>query len=355
MKPFAILPSLLLVASLAAQSTAVFPSDYAAVPEGPLNSPNLPLANGTSRVMIVHDRRDLDVPVGASITRIGFRQDATITAMDTGRALQLEIRMGYTNNAATQPATSFDSNYDGAPVTVFGPALFALPNLRDANAPLQDGRFFVDLTTPFVYQPGGRNLVVEYRVFGNSVGGASFNYRLDRADFFSPVMQAGAGCQHSGGGVPTLGAAGVRVGQPLQLSATGCPANSVAVVFLTVGAELLPNPFPLSLVLPGTAPACSGWLAPGQLAMLTANTTASGGMSLSYTVPNDELLNDLFISHQALLLDFFAPGGVVSSNGVQVQVGIKPRASVLAVQGPPSSPTGGLTQNYCPVTFFAWQ
>lgn len=46
--------SLLLVASgLAAQSTTVFPAEYAAVAEGPFNSPNLPVANGTSRVMAV--------------------------------------------------------------------------------------------------------------------------------------------------------------------------------------------------------------------------------------------------------------------------------------------------------------
>jgi hypothetical protein len=350
-----LLPLLAAASGLAAQTTGVFPAEYAAVTEGPLNSPNLPLANGTSRVLVVYDRQDMAVPDGASITRVGFRQDATLTAMDAGRALQLEVRMGFTANSATAPATTFDANYDGAPVTVFGPALFQLPNLRDANAPLTDGRFFVDLATPFVYAPAGRNLVVEYRVFGNSGGGSSFNYRLDRADFFSPVLLGAPGCATSGNQVPELTASPVRTGQTLTLTGTKGPANSFGIVIVDVGGRLAP-PLPLDLIFAGVSPTCTAQLVPASLATIGAATTTNGGFTASYAIPNNPALNDLWLAHQALLLDVFAPGGLVVSNGAEVQVGIRPRSSIVAAQGLPSTlVTGTLTANYCPVAFFTWQ
>jgi hypothetical protein len=352
-----LIPAAVLAATtgLAAQQTAVFPAEYTAVAEGPFNSPNLPLANGTSRVLVVYDRADLAVPEGASITSIGFRQDATLTAMDTGRALQLEVRMGFTAASAVAPSTTFDTNYDGTPVTVFGPALFQLPNLRDTNNPLPNGRVTIPLATPFVFAPAGRNLVVEYRITGNSGGGTSFNYRLDRADFFSPVNTGAPGCATSGNLVPALNAAPVRVGATLQLTGTNGPANSFGVIAIDVGGRLA-APFPLGAVFGGIAPGCTGQVLPTNLATLGAATTASGGFTASYAVPNVPALNDLWIAHQALLIDVFAPGGLVVSNGVEVQVGIRPRSSIVAAQGLPSQlTTGSLNTSYCPVAFFGWQ
>jgi hypothetical protein len=345
----------LVVQSTAAQSTAIFPSEYVGVPEGPFSSPNLPLANGTSRVLIAYDREDVAVPQGASITKLGFRQDATLTTLDVGRTLQLEIRMGYTSRSALSLSSTFDANYDEAPVTVFGPAPFQLPNLRDAANPLPNGQLFVDLTTPFVYAPNGKNLVVEYRVFGNSGGGTSFNYRLDRADFYSPVLTGAAGCAHSGGQTPTLTTSPVRIGTSLTLSGTGNPANSFGIVVVNVGGRLT-APYALDGILAGIAPTCRGQIAPGELATLASNTTSTGGLTLSYAIPNNPALNDLWLSHQALLLDAFATGGAVVSNGVEVQVGIRPRTTVLAAQGPPTTVTTGVLQlNYCPVAFFRYQ
>ena len=350
------LPALLLAAAgLHAQTTAIFPSEYSAVAEGPFSSNNLPLANGTSRAMAVYDRADLTVPAGQSIVQLGFRQDATTTSLDTGRALQLEIRMGYTTLAPNSIGTTFDSVYESTPVTVFGPALFQLPTLRDAANPLTNGQFFIPLTTPFVYQPNGRNLVVEYRVLGNSIGGASFPYRLDRADYFSPVVNGAAGCPHSGGGPTTLAAAPVRIGASLSLTGASAPANSVAVIAISIGNQLV-TPYPLDSVFGGIAPSCTGQLAIGNLATISVGTSTSGAFSSSYTVPNNPALNDLWVSHQALVLDFFSPGGIVVSNGAAVQVGIQPRASILAAQGPPATTTSGsLNTNYCPVAFFRWQ
>src|SRR5687768_13735139 len=106
-----LLPFVLASAGLAAQTTTIFPSEYTAVAEGPFNSPNLPLANGTSRVLIVYDRNDVTVPAGASITKLGFRQDTTTTTLDTGRGLQLEVRMGWSTQDPNAPSSTFDANY----------------------------------------------------------------------------------------------------------------------------------------------------------------------------------------------------------------------------------------------------
>ena len=348
--------SLFAAAGLVAQGTAVYPADYAQVAEGPFNSPNLPLANGTGRALVVYEQWDLPVPVGAHITRLAFRQDATLTAMDTGRSLQLEIRMGYTANGSANLSTTLDANYAGAPVTVFGPAVLQLPNLRDASNPLPNGRVAIDLVTPFHYQPGSNNLLVEYRIFGNSGGGTSFNYRLDRADFHSPVADGVAGCQHSGAGTPTLALSPVRCGGQFSATVANGPGSSFAVLALTPGLPLV-TPFPISTLVPGVSPTCLGQITLAGAQTLTAFTSGSGGATFSFTVPNARVpFNDMFLGAQAAFFDVFAPGGLAVSNGSQVQIGIQPQSSVLWGAGPPAVVTTGVTNlRYCPVAYFDWQ
>ena len=345
-----------LVASLAGQSTAVFPSDYQNVTEGPLNSANYPLAYGTSRVMCLYDHRDLDIPAGHQITAVGFRQDASLSTLETGRTLQLEIRMGYTTNTYANMVTNFDNNYAGASTTVFGPAVFTLPNLRDPASPLPNGQFFIPLTTPFTFNPGSNNLIVEYRVLGNSGGGTSWNYRLDRADYYSVPVQGPAGCPHSGNSTPVLAVNGVRPGLTYTNSLTHGPGNSLAVLMLAPGSQLV-TPYPLQLALPGINPTCTGQLPLTTLNFITGLTSASGAVNFSFTIPNNqELYGKAYIASQVALFDFFAPGGVVVSNGAEVQLGRQPRASLVAAAGPPSTvTTGSLARNYCPVAFFTHQ
>jgi hypothetical protein len=339
--------------SLAAQTTTVFPADYRDVAEGPNNSPNLPFANGAGRTMLFYDQRDLALPAGATITRLGFRQDQTLTSLDQGRTLQLEVRMGYTDANPIAPNTTFDANWSSPPVTVFGPALFALPNLRDPNQPLPNGQLFLDLATPFVHQPNGRHLVVEYRVLGNSAGGASFNYRLDRADFFSPVRSGPAGCRHSGGQRPTLSVTPTRTGGTVTATLASAPANS----FLMLGIQLgeLATPYSLGSLIPGIDASCTGQIALGSLAAKPGASNTSGGATLTYTIPNDLLFRGLYLSHQAACFDFFAPGGMVVSNGAELRLGQRPMASSLSAQGPVTVATGTANAHYCPVAFFVWQ
>jgi hypothetical protein len=347
----------LLAIGLAAQNVAIFPADYANVADGPFNSPNLPLANGTGRGQVVYEQWDLPVPIGASIRRLGFRQDSALTTMDAGRGLQLEIRMGYTTATSANLSTTLDSNFAGTPVTVFGPAVYQLPNLRDTANPLPDGRFFIDLTTPFVYSPAAnQNLLVEYRIYGNSAGGSSFNYRLDRADFYSPVVNGTAGCPHSGGGTPTLALSPVRTGSSFSATIASGPGNSFAVLLLAIGSPLV-QPFSLQPFVAGIAPACQGQIPVLGASSMTGFTSGTGAATFTLNIPNQRVpYNDLIVGSQAAFFDLFAPGGLVVSNGAQVQIGIQPQTTVVWGSGPPSAVTTG-SQNlrYCPVALFGWQ
>jgi hypothetical protein len=342
--------------SAALAQQVIYPADYTAVPEGPLNSPNLPLALGTSRVMCLYEAGQLGVPAGNTITQLGFRQDATTAATDNGRQLQLEVRIGYTTATVTTMVTNFDNNYAAPPVTVFGPALFTLPNLRDAAAPLPNGQLWLTLTTPFVYAPApGQNLLVEYRVFGTSGGGGSFTYRLDRADYWSPVSYGSPGCAHSTGGVPSLTVQPTRPGLNYSCSLSSAPANSVGILLVDIGNSLV-APYPLAPIIPGIQLNCTGQLQPFGLASLSGATGASGTASWSFAIPNDNAFAQLPISSQAVWLDFFSPAGLVVSRGAEVRTGLRPRSTVLSATGAPTVVvTGTLSTYYCPVAFFAHQ
>jgi hypothetical protein len=338
-----------------AQAVAIFPDEYAAVSEGPFNSPNLPLANGTSRVLCLYEAVDLAIPSGHSITKVGFRQDATLTQLDPGRTVNLEIRMGWSTLTHTTMSTTFDTNYATGPVTVFGPANVVLPNLRDAASPLVDGKFLLTLAAPFVYAPAGRNLIVEYRCFGNSGGGSPWNYRIDRADYHSPITYGPAGCQHSGGGTPSLSVQPTRPGLNYSCSLSTGPGNSPGLLLVQPGLAMVP-PFPLVPFLPGINPACTGQIDPVAAGVLSAVTSGTGAASWTFLIPNNPLFADLPISSQALFFDLFAPGNLVVSRGAEVLTGARPRTSVLAAPGLPTAvTTGSLQANYAPVAFFEHQ
>jgi hypothetical protein len=238
---------------------------------------------------------------------------------------------------------------------VFGPAALVLPNLHDIANPLPNGQFFITLTTPFSYVPAGRNLVVEYRVFGNSGGGTVWNYRLDRAEYYSPVVNGAAGCPHSGSGMPTLTVQPTRPGLSYSAALTTGPGNSPGLLALSLGSTLLP-PYPLTAVFAGINPACTGQISPLNIATLSATTGGTGSASWSFLIPNNPAFADFYITGQALFLDFFAPGGIVVSNGAQVLTGARPRSTILTAAGAPTVvTTGALNVNYCPVAFFEHQ
>ena len=350
-----LLPVLAGVDVARAQNVAIFPDEYAAVPEGPLNSPNLPLARGTSRVMCLYRRTDLQIPSGDQITKLGFREDGGITTVESGVAMQLEIRMGWTDEDENSMSSTFDNNYQGTPVTVFGPTLWTPPTLRDPSNPLPNGQFFIPLSTPFAYVPNGRNLLVEYRIFGTANGGQQFNYRLDRADFYSPVTTGPAGCPHSGGPTPILDVDPTRPGFNFGARVSSGPANAPAFLAINIGSSLV-TPYSLQALFPGIAPSCMAQMAPVGTSLVGGSTNGSGGKNWSFFIPNNPALEDIVISAQSIMLDFFSPGTVVVSNGSEVLTGARPRTAILSASGVPSQvTTGSKNSYYCPVAFFEHQ
>ncbi|MCA8977595.1 MAG: hypothetical protein KDC98_22920 [Planctomycetes bacterium] len=346
--------SLLLGPALAAQTITVFPDEYAAVPEGPFSSPNLPLASGTSRVQIVYEAVDLAIPSGHQITRVGFREDGGITQVDPGHSLQLEIRMGYTQETALTLGGNFANNYSSTPVTVFGPGLYTLPPLRDANSPLPNGQLFINLTTPFAYDPSLGNLVVEYLIYGNSNAGAAWTYRLDRGDYYSPVTNGPAGCPGSSG-IPSLTLQPLRPGLYFSAMVTNAPSSSFGLLILDFG-NRLQTPFSLQSLVPGIQPSCMGQISLAGPSSLPGLTNTSGSKNWSFIIPNNAAFIDYDISCQAAFFDFFVPGGAIVSNGAHVLVASRPRTSILAASGPPAVvTTGSVSQYYHPVAFFAHQ
>tara|TARA_R110002072_G_scaffold87129_2_gene196578 strand:- start:26272 stop:27339 length:1068 start_codon:yes stop_codon:yes gene_type:complete len=349
-----LLSGAVLATSAFAQNVAVYPNEYVNVPEGPTFSSQLPLAKGISRVMCLYEDVDLDVPHGTNITKLGFRQDGDVTTFVAGRSLQLEVRMGWTTEDHVSMQTNFDNNYATTPSNVFGPALYTLPNLHDPANPLPNGQFFITLQTPFLYQPNGRNLLVEYRIFGTSAGGAQFNYRLDRADFYSPRTYGPAGCMHTSGQISNLTLAETRPGINFTANATSAPSNSPAFLAVNVGNPIVP-PYDLSALL-GIGPNCTGQMNGIGMTILSGGTTGSGNAVWTFLIPNNNIFGDVTISAQGLFLDFFVPGGLVTSRAGHVVTGIRNRSAIVAASGAPTSVTTGQKSGwYCPVAFFEYQ
>jgi hypothetical protein len=339
--------ALSLAAVLPAQVTVTFPSDHANV-AGDSISYYYPYSNGISRVMAVYEAWDVGVAAGTPITRIGVRQDGVGTA--PSRSLQMEVRMGYTPRTAANLLTTYDSNYAGAPQTVFGPGVFTLPQLTSQQPGQQV--IWLDLTTPFVWQPANGNLLIEWRVLANSNANQAFTYPLDRASFLSPVTSNNTvGCQHSGGQTATLTSQPTAIGSNWRIAVNNAPASSLVVLAVTVG-QPLAAPFSLQALLPGIQSNCQGLLG-GPFQVFGATTNTNGYYQWTVPVPNDRLAyNDLVIASQGLILDFFSPGGFVTTDGDQIQFGIDPAQTLLYSSGNAAAVTGNPLANYGLITLF---
>lgn len=343
----------LTLGSIQAQTpTTIFPSNYAsnglypAVTEGPRDSGATPFGQ-VGRHLFLYESRDLTLAAGQLINRIGYREDASRTVVDSGHSIQLEVWMGYSANTAGTINQTFDLNYNtpaGGPTLVFGQAIYSLPNLRDTTAPLSNGQFWLDLTTPFLFDPNQGNLVVEYRVYANSNGNATFNYRLDAANWHSPRAQGPASC-----GTMQIAFRPTRVGTSMYLDLSSAPSSTAAAVALHPAA-LLQAPSPTPLLPPG----CNVQIDVASAALLGVFTNAGGNASLRVPIPNDPaLFGNMDIAAQAVAIDTFAPGGFDVSNGAQIRLAEDLAASMLTRSGAPlAGPTGSRVRNYCPVTFF---
>lgn len=339
---------------LPAQGTVWFPSDHdpAITPNGSGSTGFFPYSHGVSRMMAVYEHWDLLVPVGHAIDRIGFRAEGTLQSI--GRTLQLEVRMGQTLNDASNCVAAFDTNYLSPPTTVFGPGLFAMPDMNNVLNPNPDGNMiWLTLTTPYVPDPNS-NLVVEWRVIANSGGGGSFSYQLDRGTYVAPTIYNAQLCPHSGGRTATLRNRGGDIGGTYYADLSTGPANQAAILFLGVGAPLQP-PIPLNTLFGGVTPSCTVDLPFVPLFSLNGTTNNGGSLTFVVPMPNDRIWNDVIVSAQVACLDFFSPGGITVSNAAQLQVGIDPAMTAIYAQGSTTATSGTLSRNYGVVTAFHHQ
>ncbi|HLQ37609.1 MAG TPA: hypothetical protein VK348_07400, partial [Planctomycetota bacterium] len=80
-----------------------------------------------------------------------------------------------------------------------------------------------------------------------------------------------------------------------------------------------------------------------------------GSHSWSISVPNNRIpWHQATMETQAAILDFFAPGGVVVSNGDQVKFGIDPANTVIYAQGSSTATTGSVQRHFGLVTLFQY-
>jgi len=130
------------------------------------------------------------------------------------------------------------------------------------------------------------------------------------------------------------------------------PASQLAVLVINTGSPLA-SPFSLQPFVPGIAPSCLGQVMPGNALTLVDVTQSWGAATFYIPIPNQRLYNDLIVSSQAACFDFFAPGGIVVSNGDQIEFGIDPAMGVLWSQGSPTATSGSYYPHFGLVTLFA--
>lgn len=329
---------LALAIALPAQ-VVTFPSDHAAVPDGPSSQNWFPYSSGIGRYQAIYDSWDLRIPAGRQITRIGFRAEPSV--MSFGRTLQLQVRMGPSHRWSGALDITFDNNWHGVPTNVYGPASFQLPDLNNPANPNPGGAVvWLDLTTPHTYDPS-RNLLVEWRIFANNNGGFAFSYELDVAGPVSPTVTGPAGCAHSGNVLPVLSSGPAVLGSYWQVTLAQAPANQFVVLLAALSATLT-TPYPLQGLIPGIPPTCQGQVPLGGVVTFSSFTDSSGS-TLFYTgLPYLPAFRGVTVATQALCLNPSSPGMAVVSNGEQVQVGAYPAMSTAYNAWDPNAVTGSL-------------
>lgn len=339
--------ALLALASLGslatAQTTTVFPSDWAAT-AGNSSENRYPLSAGISRTQIVYDRRDLTITNNHPITQVGFRQDDNTAS--AGKSIQLAIYMGSTTKTSATMTSNYANNYDGAtPRTlVFGPSIVALPTFTN-NTNLQE--LWITLTTPYTYH-SNENLIVEYVVTANNNANLAFNYYIDNGGYLSPTQSIGTGCITSAGQVPLLAVQNYSyLGGYLYYNLSRAPASSL--VWLNL--DFVQTP-PIDCA-PFGAPGCTLYVLP-QVA-LAAQGNTGGAANFQFQLPADPALFHAQVFGQCSIFDLFANNlGFTFSNSTKITLGMYPLAAMVYSTGSASATTGSVRRDDCPISLFRW-
>lgn len=327
------------------QSVVVFPSDHTDQAnvagqrsiEGSSYSYHFPFSYGVSRCQLAIDNRDLTIPAGRQITKVGVTKDGGRTS--TGTLIELEILMGQPTLTLSQVGSDFMNNYQGGtPTTVFTKQIFSLPDLGGTPAVEE---FFVPFGTPFVFD-ASRILITEYKVTATAPSNQAFNYWLDRATALVGQRSYGVGCT-TGTALPTLRSTATKIGANWTLQASNLMANASAMWLM--GTQCFEPGIPLdALGFPG----CFALVDP--LAAVSGFTTsASGALNLSLAIPNQYSLVGANLYSQVAAGNVF---GLTISDGDEMTVTIDPLGVAVYASGSASAVTGSVSRNYGLITYF---
>lgn len=333
---------LCLSAALMAQNSVIFPSDHTNIANGESSINWFPFSHAAPfRAQIVYEDWDLGIAPGTPITRIGFRQDGTVTS--ASHEVMLEVSMGVSNGTSETLCSSFASNFAGPPTVVRPQSLFVVPALTGTE-PIA----WIDLPAPhYVYQGG--DLLVEFCVASNDNGNAAWDYRLDMANYVSTVTAGVPGCLHTGGQRPTLQSSPGRVGGNWDIELSNAPVNVPIAIFISPGQQMVA---PYGLGTLALDPSCMGQLPQNDFISFGGVSDVNGGASWSVPIPNWLIFNDAYMTSQVVACDMFSTGQLVVSNADEVQFGIDPASTILIGMGSTNLVFGDLYPHYGVVTLF---
>jgi len=283
------------------------------------NRTPLPLASAPCRVLQILDGSV--VPEGARLDAVALRRDdANVTAPTF--VVDVEIRMGHTMRTPVSVVPEFDRNYDGEPVIVLPRRSLRLPGIIGQVPLAQYFDHVIPFAQPFVaHTTGGRNLVIEFRVFGHDLGNQTFGLDFDAELGSGTALLAAVGDPNAAlGQADPIGIAmsllsgsiGVlapsiaadrppRLGETMVVSIRNAPPCSMAA--LAHGADTaawgtysLPVEFD-----PLGAPGCRLFVRPD--AFLSIGIGANGQGWLDVPIPNAPSVTGQLFYQQFLVMD----------------------------------------------------
>ncbi len=222
---------------------------------------------------------------GTTVTAIGLRCTPG-TADRAAFTATMEIRLSSTTATPGALSTTFATNVGSDEVVVLPQQVVNVPAM---TANRGTGVFLNIPVTPFVFGLNGSpNICVEVLVYARSTGAS---WSTDRAFAATGGRATTVGNANCGTGTPSsssttgFGGSTYSDGSTISITATGMPANSIAVLALGVDqkelAPGLPLPFDLSLI--GAATGCELLVNPN-VDILATLTSAAGAASIPITV-----------------------------------------------------------------------
>lgn len=259
-----------------------------------------------------------DLPGACAFAALQLRNTNTANPIANTYVVDMEVRLGFTTAGPGTLSATFASNFnDGAPVTVLPRSQVTIP---DAVTPtgVTDFHIPVPFAVPFNWVPQpGRNLLVEIVVHGNSWSNQIYGYPYDNVNGVPSVW--GTPATATTGQLRSFGMAMSLV----ELTNTAVPrlfstntpqindqfrvrisqGRAQALALLTIGLSNTTfgaNPLPLELS-PWGAPSCLLLASPDVITPLVLD--AAGAGNRQYDIPNNILLLNLRIYHQAIVSD----------------------------------------------------